>query len=338
MEKTTRLINIKNLKPGQVLSSDIYYYNNNVKLYSKGTVLTEEKIKKLMKFGFISLKIEEEIDAKDGITKEIKNDDLIEISQKKVKEDFNEIYEHASYLVSSAAQYKGIRKMITKVDEGVHDHSLKVAILSTMLGLNIENLTERDLQQLAVAALLHDIGKSTIDFSILNKPGKLTKEEYEIVKQHSKNGYDILNATEMFDPVICDAVLSHHENEDGTGYPNNLKGNEIPLYARIIHICDVYAALTTKRCYKESWSSEKAMAILDGEKKNYEENLLYIFKNSLPIYMKDDVVYLSTGELATVIKTTNDGMVLKTFGDKKIIRIDFDKELDDIHIRKKVRA
>ena len=338
MEKTTRLININNLRPGQVLSSDIYYYNNNVKLYSKGTILTNEKIGKLKKFGFISLKVEEKHDIKDDILNKIKDDDLFEITQKKVKEDFNEIYEHANYLVSSVAENRSIKRIITKIDEGVHDHSYKVAMLSTMLGLNIENLTEKDLQQLAVAALLHDIGKSAIDFSILNKPGKLTREEYEIVKQHSKNGYDILLATGMFDSVICDAVLAHHENEDGTGYPNKLKDTEIPLYARIIHICDVYAALTTKRCYKEAWTSEKAISILDEEKKNYEKNLLDIFKTSLPIYMKDDVVYLSNGELATVIKTTNKGMLLKTFGDQKIIRIDFDKEFDDIHIRKKVRA
>jgi len=338
LKKTTRLININNLKPGQVLSSDIYYYNNSVKLFSEGTVLTAEKIRRLKKFGFISLKIEESVDIKKEAVKTTQDDDLFEISQKKIKEDFNQIYEHANYLVSSAAENRNIKRIITKIDEGVHDHSYKVAMLSTMLGINIENLTEKDLQQLAVAALLHDVGKSTIDFSILNKPGKLTREEYELVKQHSKNGYDILTATELFDSIICDAVLSHHENEDGTGYPNNLKGNEIPLYARIIHICDVYAALTTKRCYKEAWSSEKAISILDEEKKNYEENLLDIFKTSLPIYMKDDVVYLSTGELATVVKTNSESMLLKTFGDNRIIRIDFNNELDDIHIRKKVRA
>lgn len=336
MEKTTRLININNLKPGQILSSDIYYYNTKVKLYKKKTVLTEEKIAKLKKFGFVCIKVEENI--KSEVNESIKDDDLLEITQRKLTESFNEIYEHANYVVSSVIEKRSIKQMIKKIDDSVHDHSHKVAILSTMLGLNIDNLTESDLQQLAIAALLHDVGKSTIDFSILNKPGKLTEEEYEIVKSHSQKGYDILTSTELFEQSICDAVLFHHENEDGTGYPNGIKGNEIPLYSRIIHICDVYAALTTKRCYKEAWSSEKAFSILEEERRKYEENLMRIFKNSMPIYIKGDIVYLSTGELATVLKTTTNEILVKKFGDQRVVRIEFDNENNNIFIKKKIRA
>lgn len=335
MEKVVKIINIDNLKPGQVLYSDIYYYNNNVKLYNKGTILTEEKIRKLKRFGFICIKVEDDFDNQQNTNVE---KDLKYITQRKIEKDLKEIYEYANYIVEVVFNNRNIKKIITKMDEGTNDHSYKVAILSTMLGLNIENLTDKCLQQLAIAALLHDIGKSTIDFSIINKPGKLTKEEFEIIKTHSKNGYDILKATEMFDPVICNAVLSHHENEDGTGYPNRIKGNEIPLYSRIIHICDVYAALTTKRCYKEAWTSEKAISILEDEKKKYEYNLLNILKNSLPIYMKGDIVYLSSGELATVTKITDQGITLKTYADQRIVNISFNEDLGDIYVKKKIRA
>lgn len=331
MEKTTNLINIESLRPGSVLTDDIYYYNRNILLYKKGTVLTKEKINRLKKFGLISIKAEV-----DSLEEVIEKPEII--VQKKIELDFNKIYSYANDIVTTVFENKDIKKILSKIDDGVNDHSHKVAILATMLGMNIENFSNNDLEKLAVSSLLHDVGKSTIDYAILNKPGRLTPEEYEIVKQHSQKGYDILNATGMFESSICDAVLSHHENEDGTGYPHGIKGDEIPLYARIIHICDVYAALTTKRCYKEAWHSDKAISILEEEKKNYEQNLLKIFKTSLPVYMKDDVVYLSSGELATVIKTTNDGMLVKTFGDQKVVRIEFENESNGISVRKKIRA
>jgi len=312
-----------------ILASDIYQYTTNVLLYKRGTILTKEKIEKLKNFGIISIPVYLPTDIKIQESNE-------EIVRRKLELDFDEIYEYANEIVLSVLNKKDIRDAITKIDLSVYNHSHKVALLSTMLGMNLQNFDQSKLEELAVSSLLHDIGKSTIDFSILNKPGRLTEEEYETIKQHSQNGYDILTSTGLFSKEICEAVLSHHENEDGTGYPNQQVENEIPLYSRIIHICDVYSALITKRCYKEAWSIEQAIELLDRDKKNYEPNLLEIFKTSLPIYMKDDVVLLSTNELATVIETYSNQLLVKVFGDKKIVNVSGNE--NSVHVKKKIHV
>lgn len=327
-QMVTNLLNIELLKSDCILASDIYQYDSEALLYKKGTILTKAKIDKLKKFGLLSIPIYTYED------KKIEYNDS-DIVKRKIELEFDKIYEYASYIVSSVLNKKDIKNTISKMDSGIYDHSYKVALLATMIGINIEKFDQFKLEELAISSLLHDIGKSTIDFSVLNKPGKLTNEEYEIIKKHSQNGFDILTATEMFSPDICEAVLSHHENEDGSGYPNCQKGSEIPLYSRIIHICDVYSALTTKRCYKDAWSSEQAITMLDKDKEKFEPNLIEIFKTSLPIYMKDDIVFLSTNELATVIETNNSGILVKVFGNKRIENINSESN-NRVYVKKKL--
>ncbi|HAT4186065.1 TPA: diguanylate cyclase [Clostridium perfringens] len=119
------------------------------------------------------------------------------------------------------------------------------------------NLSEKELKNLKMLAKLHDIGKVGIPEEILSKPGKLKKEEYEIIKTHAEKGYRIA----MFNPEfekIAPCILAHHEKYDGTGYPLGLKGNDIPLLARIINVVDSYDAMTNKRVYKGSLSAEEA--------------------------------------------------------------------------------
>ena len=119
------------------------------------------------------------------------------------------------------------------------------------------NLSEKELKKLRMLAKFHDIGKVGIPEEILSKPGELTKEEYEIIKTHSEKGYRIA----MFNPElkkIAGCILAHHERYDGTGYPLGLKGDDIPLLARIINVVDSYDAMTNKRIYKERISIEEA--------------------------------------------------------------------------------
>ena len=122
-----------------------------------------------------------------------------------------------------------------------------------------------------MAAALHDIGKIGIDDKILNKPGRLTKEEFEIMKTHSAIGANMLESLEQFrdEPLLKiahDICRWHHERYDGRGYPDGLKGDEIPISAQIVSVADVYDALVSERVYKKAYSHEKAMAlILNGE-------------------------------------------------------------------------
>ncbi len=129
------------------------------------------------------------------------------------------------------------------------------------------NFTEEDIGTIATASSMHDIGKITIPDEILNKPGKLTKEEFEIMKQHSMNGAKMLDEIQFFknEPLMKYAYNIcrwHHERWDGRGYPDGLKGNEIPISAQVVSIADVYDALTSERCYKPPFTHEKALEMI----------------------------------------------------------------------------
>ena len=138
----------------------------------------------------------------------------------------------------------------------IKEHINRVKKYAVELGKKM-NLSEKELKNLKMLAKLHDIGKVGIPEEILSKPGKLKKEEYEIIKTHAEKGYRIA----MFNPEfekIAPCILAHHERYDGTGYPLGLKGDEIPLLARIINVVDSYDAMTNKRVYKGSLSAEEA--------------------------------------------------------------------------------
>ena len=117
---------------------------------------------------------------------------------------------------------------------------------------------EKDLGELQLLGMLHDIGKIGIDDKILNKPGKLTEEEWIVMKKHPEIGYRIARASHKLSR-IADYILSHHERWDGMGYPRGLKGEDIPLLSRILSVADAYDAMTEDRIYRKALSKEEAI-------------------------------------------------------------------------------
>jgi putative nucleotidyltransferase with HDIG domain len=142
-------------------------------------------------------------------------------------------------------------------------HSRKVALLAIAVGERL-GLPRPALRRLAVAGLLHDIGKLRIATEILNKPGALTDAEYRTIQTHPQAGADILSHVGSFDEELP-IVLAHHERLDGRGYPHGLAGDRIPLEARILAICDVYDALTSWRAYREPWPQQRALELITEE-------------------------------------------------------------------------
>lgn len=163
-------------------------------------------------------------------------------------------------------------------------HGIKVAELSVKLAeycnLNI------DYKKLYISGALHDIGKAYLHENILNNPGRLTNKEYLHIKNHCRYGAQVCLAI-GFDYDIVKSVLYHHENFDGSGYPKGLKGNEIPIIARILRICDVYCALTTKRAYRNGKTNIEAIEIMEREKRFYDPDLYNVF---LEMINKDQLV------------------------------------------------
>ena len=138
---------------------------------------------------------------------------------------------------------------------------------------------------IATASALHDIGKIGIDEKLLNKPGRLTPEEYEIMKTHSVIGYDMLNSIGLYQDeelvkVAKEICRWHHERYDGRGYPDGLKGEEIPVSAQVVSLADVYDALVSERVYKKAFTHEQAMnMILSGECGAFNPILLECLKD-----------------------------------------------------------
>lgn len=139
-----------------------------------------------------------------------------------------------------------------------YSHSINVSKISVEFGRKL-NLSRKDLETLEFASLFHDIGKLKIPEDILRKPGKLTDEEYEKIKNHPIYSVKLLKQAGITDTDILQAVLFHHEKLDGTGYPKGLIGRHIPYLARIISVTDSFEAMMSDRCYKKAYTLDKAV-------------------------------------------------------------------------------
>lgn len=158
-------------------------------------------------------------------------------------------------------------------------HGIRVANYSVQLATQL-HLSSETIKNLYLSGLFHDIGKAYLNQNILNKPDKLTKDEKTEIMKHILFSYDeVLNMG--YPTEVALNILHHHENCDGTGYPKGIKGNSIPLGARILKITDVFDALTMKRPYREQLTIEQALKIMEAEITTYDPELYYIFTNNL---------------------------------------------------------
>lgn len=182
-------------------------------------------------------------------------------------------------LVLAAVSEVGIGAWLEAVwrhDIGIYQHTLGVAGHAATFGSQI-GLSRGDLDRLVRAALLHDIGKSRIPVEILNKPGPLTPEEFQLMQRHPAIGSSLLAAQGAFEPEVIDVVRHHHERLDGRGYPDRLAGPAINDLVRIVSICDVFSALTERRTYRQPASGPEAMAIMVKAEGHLDPDLLRAF-------------------------------------------------------------
>ncbi|WP_114953860.1 HD-GYP domain-containing protein [Sphingosinicella terrae] len=186
-------------------------------------------------------------------------------------------------------------------DEYTYLHSVAVCALMVNLAAQI-GLDERTAAKLGTAGLLHDVGKVKIPDEVLNKPGRLTDEEYALAKTHSIEGYRLLVQVEGIPPVALDVCQHHHEKMDGTGYPHGLNGEEISLAARMGAICDVYDALTSNRPYKNAWTPLEAITRMRQWQGHFDPQLLFAFMLSVGLLPVGTVVELRRERLGIVIE------------------------------------
>lgn len=175
----------------------------------------------------------------------------------------------ASALVEQSSEFLGVRvaalvERLVEKDPSTAGHVERVAMLAVQMGEHLHLPTGR-LRLLAAGALLHDIGKLSVPTDVLQKPARLTDEEFVVVQRHPSDGRVLLSELGGFHPLVLELVESHHERLDGTGYPHQRSGQELPLEVRILAVADVFDALTTRRPYREACSAGDALRELDSQ-------------------------------------------------------------------------
>ena len=188
-------------------------------------------------------------------------------------------------------------------DEYTFKHSVDVATMAMIVAKQMQ-WEQKEVYNIGVAGLLHDVGKSKIPEELINKPGRLTDEEFEIMKQHSVFGYRLLKEKGDLSEDILLGVLQHHEKINGRGYPMQVENKYIGRYARILAVVDVYDALVTERAYKKAFSQRDAIEIIMSMTEELDINAVKSFLNSVILYPVGSVVQLSNGERARVVENS----------------------------------
>ncbi|MFA9379782.1 MAG: HD-GYP domain-containing protein [Acetanaerobacterium sp.] len=293
-------------------------YGHSV-LLRRGQSISEGALIRIMSLGFSGLYIDDGVDDDDaletGLPDELRTECITAIKSlflsfkgtfdKQAMLQLDRLSSTVDTLINEIKNNEEF--MINIVDLKMYDdytyhHSLSVGVVSIAVGIGLE-LDNVYLHQVGLSAILHDIGKLMIPSSIIQKPSSLTEEEYELIKKHPMYGTQLLPHRFDVPETIFDGIRSHHERMDGSGYPEGLKEDEIPLTGRILAVADVYDALTSDRPYRApSLPSEASEYIMGGTGSYFDENVVGAFVRKVAPYPVGTCVRLSNGAIAVVTK------------------------------------
>ncbi len=208
--------------------------------------------------------------------------------------------------VSRAPQIILCLGRVKESDEYTFVHSLNVGLLCGYLAQRLQPGHSEFAAALTFGGLLHDLGKARVPQDVLNKPGRLTEEEFEIMKTHSVHGYDLALEAGITDHRVLSVIRNHHERWEGSGYPDCLRKDSIPLFARIAAVADVFDALTSRRVYKDPLSSREAVSmILESSDVSFDKKVVRALLLSVGLYPPGTMVELSDFSIGVVIGARN---------------------------------
>lgn len=325
-----RLEFIDRVREDEVLGKNILTNDGKI-LLRAGVKLNSRYVIKLKELGVFFVYIEDErlddVLIEDERLSELKQNTMRNMSKiiknihscnnKHVKESLSMVEELVDYIISMGDVNKSLYDIQT-YDNYTFVHSLDTCIMSSFLGLSI-GLNEKELKDLAIGGILHDIGKLQISDKIITKKGPLTKEEFAEIKKHPVYGGEILSKNVRINDNVIKAVTQHHERIDGRGYPYNLKDNEISKYGKIVCICDVYDAVSNDRVYRKKFRPNEAYElILAGSGTAFDNSYVQTFRETFAVYPLGCCVKLSNSVEGYVISQN------RNFPDRPVLRVLYD--------------
>lgn len=319
------------LRPGMKTAEDVYSYNNQL-IVPKGTVLDDKVITRLEFYSVLAVKIADENDVEEsqsGVISEessysqkiksskqfqefersfLKNAETFKSSLKSIVDsnaevDSKQLLSSVTGMISEDMTSISVFDMLHNMrqyDDFTYMHSMNVALISNVFAKWL-GLSKKDVEIATMGGLLHDIGKLKIPDNIMRKPDRLSPAEYNIIKTHSLQGYNILKDKKI-DENIKQCALMHHERCDGTGYPLGLVGEKINSFAKIVAIADVYDAMTAARIYRGPLCPFKVIGIFEAEGlQKYDSHYILTFLEHIATTYMNNRVKLNNGDEGDVI-------------------------------------
>ncbi len=340
-------IKTSELLPGMITAEDVLNYNNQL-ILPKGLILTDKTITKLAFYSILSVRVEEE-SAEMGdsssyeptyIEKIRKSSEFIQfkeefehdvdtfknvindVIEKGAPLDVDKLMNHTLNILEPTWTTPNVFDMLhcmRQYDDATYIHCMNVALICNVFARWLR-LSEEEIKTATISGLLHDIGKTRIPDSIIKKPGKLTEQEYTVVKRHPQEGYRMIENSTLTTSVR-NAVLMHHERCDGSGYPFGINGDKIDPYAKMVAIADVYDAMTSARIYRGPLCPFKAIALFESEGlQKYDTRFILTFlENVVNTYLLNTVrlnngvtgkiVYINKEQLSSPTVQTEQGFI-----------------------------
>lgn len=328
-----KLISLEALEPGKMLGRPIYNEKGTL-LLGAGVAITARYLRRLKEMGYSSIYIHEQgyedIEVKDVISDQTRLEAVSIISETfesvrasagsgRVALDKGRVTSVADKIVDDLVG-AGDQIMdlidLKSFDNFTFLHSVNVSVLTVMAASGTGRFTSIELRDLAMGALLADIGKAHIPVELVQKQGRLSVEEFREMKKHTNIGFEILQHKSSMKPLVASVALQHHEYFNGSGYPNNLNGENIHAFSRYTALADVYDALTSDRCYKRRLPPHIGLEYLKlGRGTHFDPQSLEDFLRHIAPYPAGSTVVLNTGETAVVV-ANNPGRI-----DRPLVRV-----------------
>lgn len=337
-----RKVNVDAIQTGEKLARTIFSPDGGV-LLAEGVEMTNSFAERLKQYGISEIYLHDDISAgievKDVIEEQTRNEAVILIKKMMCNYQFSPTLDVAKVkamvnkILDELLENENILynlSEIKSVDDYTFEHSVNVCILSLITGIGL-GFDQNGLRELGIGAMLHDIGKLCIPREILQKPSQLTVEEFEEIKKHTILGYELLKKSCQVDMVSAYIAFGHHERYDGSGYPLQLKDENIQICARIVAVADVYDALTSDRVYRKKLNPNEVYEYITTlGVHHFDPRVIESFVKYVSIYPVGTGVLLNTRERGIVVR---DNRLMPT---RPVIRIIYDEAMKKQTIFKEI--